>query len=89
MLENYWLGEYGQFDLTEEQQPPAYDTPESRAREISGLPPEQPKEIPVIIPSTGRAPELPRPILVFPTDTPKTEKKGLLDRLKGFFRRKK
>lgn len=89
MLEDYWLGEYGRFDL--EASPPPRDTPESRAINLGAIPP--PKDIspsiPVIIPETGKAPELPRPILIFPEDTTKREKKSILDRIKGFFRRKK
>lgn len=93
MLEDYWLGQYGRFDLTEDKfsaTPEPLETPESRARELNiPIPEEKPKPVPVIIPQTGRAPELPRPILVFPKDTPEVKKKSILDRVKGFFRRKK
>lgn len=89
LLENYWLGEYGRFDLEPPQR--GFDTPESRAIDIGAITPpkEESKPSVVILPQTGNAPTIPKPTLVFPENTPKSEKKGLLSRLRGFFRRKK
>lgn len=83
LMEDSWLNSFGTFDRgTKPIQVPTQTT--------LPLPKEQPKpEALVILPKTGSAPIIPKPVLVVPENIPEQKKKSLFARFKDFIRGKK
>jgi len=91
MLEDYWLDNYGYFDKREsafyepsEQKQISQFTPSQQA---DNIPPSE-KAI-IIMPKTGQAPIIPKPVLVFPPNIEQKKKESILDKFRNIFRRKK
>jgi len=89
MMEDRWLGEFGTFDRI----PPEAI---SQQTSISQFPPSptvdnvgQSEKAIVIMPKTGQAPVIPKPVLVFPPNIEQKKKESILSKFRNIFRRKK
>ena len=87
MLEDSWLGNFGTFEPTSNI---TEITRDRQQTQIGTVPQEQKKpEAVVILPKTGSAPIIPKPVLVIPENIPEKKKQSLFDRFKNFVLRRK
>ena len=89
MMEDRWLSEFGSFDISGAEITPSSEvTPFFRPSAPIPQEPKKPEAL-VILPKTGQAPTIPKPLLVFPANIPQKEKQSLLTRFKNFILRRK